>query len=389
MDNIYQMGFIIKEKRRQLGLTQKELAEKLGVSDKAVSKWERCESLPDVTLIPLIAVTLGVSIDCLMTGKEHASAENGAAQTEETQDEVRQARELSVQMYMQKAETKYLAAAVAIQAVTLCGIFVLFNLNSVFYGFGVMAVYIVFTAYMRPYNRIVAETGGRDFGTACNGILGISVFGGLLIIIAVKLVQSHIWSVKYDAISWVFVGIGVNIPINFIIGVFILLAVFNMWCASGGKYYRKNIVLSAVGASVISIAAISAVLIKAGLIQQNNIYLFTDYVKLNETKQWITKLESVNILVWVVTAAAVAVIVIFVKNKAEAFTAAAVVAAMGVYLAVCLANGVDYGGQVTDYTSNARIDTYGVYMSIYLAAVVPQICLALNMAVDKIKSCRE
>lgn len=51
--------------RRQAGLTQAELAERLSYSDKAVSKWERGESLPDVVTLVQLAGVLGVSVDAL------------------------------------------------------------------------------------------------------------------------------------------------------------------------------------------------------------------------------------------------------------------------------------------------------------------------------------
>lgn len=60
------MGEIISENRKAKGLTQLELAEKLGITDKAVSKWERDLSCPDIATIPLLAEVLGVSIEELM-----------------------------------------------------------------------------------------------------------------------------------------------------------------------------------------------------------------------------------------------------------------------------------------------------------------------------------
>ena len=53
------------------GFTQLELAEKLNYSDKAVSKWERGESLPDVTVLKQISDLFGVTLDYLVN-KEHA-----------------------------------------------------------------------------------------------------------------------------------------------------------------------------------------------------------------------------------------------------------------------------------------------------------------------------
>lgn len=52
--------------RQRAGLTQSALAEKLGVSDRAVSRWENGDALPDVALLPPLAMLLGVSVDALL-----------------------------------------------------------------------------------------------------------------------------------------------------------------------------------------------------------------------------------------------------------------------------------------------------------------------------------
>lgn len=59
-------GFIAENRKRQ-GLTQRELAQKLHVTDKAVSKWERGLSYPDVTLLQPLAAALGLRVDDLLT----------------------------------------------------------------------------------------------------------------------------------------------------------------------------------------------------------------------------------------------------------------------------------------------------------------------------------
>ena len=56
----------ISELRKSIPLTQAELAEKLNYSDKAVSKWERGESIPDVIVLKQIAELFGVSVDYLL-----------------------------------------------------------------------------------------------------------------------------------------------------------------------------------------------------------------------------------------------------------------------------------------------------------------------------------
>ncbi|MEG1547535.1 MAG: helix-turn-helix transcriptional regulator [Clostridia bacterium] len=60
--------------RKAAGLTQIELAEKLNYSDKSVSKWERCESLPDITVIQDIADLFGVTVDYMLVEEHPAQA---------------------------------------------------------------------------------------------------------------------------------------------------------------------------------------------------------------------------------------------------------------------------------------------------------------------------
>jgi transcriptional regulator with XRE-family HTH domain len=57
------IGKNIKRLRHRIGLSQTELANKLGVTAQAVSKWERCVNSPDIALIPRIAELFDVSID--------------------------------------------------------------------------------------------------------------------------------------------------------------------------------------------------------------------------------------------------------------------------------------------------------------------------------------
>ena len=63
------LGMMISSLRKEKGMTQLELAEKMGVTDKAVSKWERDLSFPDINSIPKLAETLDVSVDDLMQVK--------------------------------------------------------------------------------------------------------------------------------------------------------------------------------------------------------------------------------------------------------------------------------------------------------------------------------
>ena len=68
------MGQIITQYRKERGMTQKELAEHMNVTDKAVSKWERDLSCPDIHSVPKLAEALGVSVDELMQSTQTKSS---------------------------------------------------------------------------------------------------------------------------------------------------------------------------------------------------------------------------------------------------------------------------------------------------------------------------
>ena len=63
------LGLKISYYRRLLGLTQAELATHIGVSDKAISKWETAKGLPDISLLEPLAGALGVSVAELLSGQ--------------------------------------------------------------------------------------------------------------------------------------------------------------------------------------------------------------------------------------------------------------------------------------------------------------------------------
>ena len=66
--NTYITGPTIKSLREAKGITQSELADKIGVSSQAISKWETAKGLPDITLIEPLSKALGVSVMELMSG---------------------------------------------------------------------------------------------------------------------------------------------------------------------------------------------------------------------------------------------------------------------------------------------------------------------------------
>ena len=83
MSNTNSIGAFIAALRKANGLTQKQLAENLNVSDKAVSRWERDECAPDLSLIPVIAEIFGITSDELLRGRRAAPDAVSTPQAEE------------------------------------------------------------------------------------------------------------------------------------------------------------------------------------------------------------------------------------------------------------------------------------------------------------------
>ena len=83
--------------RKDAGMTQEELANQIGVSAQAVSKWETGVSMPDILLLPVIADVFGITVDEIYTGKKE--------QSELNQTKHYSFNELPEMMYQQFLET--------------------------------------------------------------------------------------------------------------------------------------------------------------------------------------------------------------------------------------------------------------------------------------------
>ena len=115
--DLIKIGKYIAGKRKELGMTQKQLAEKLGMSDKSVSKWERGVCLPDVSVYMQLCEILGISINEFLVGEDIRQ-----------EDMVKQSEDNLIQIatdskHRQKNLKKIIAVllAVAVLAVTTAG----------------------------------------------------------------------------------------------------------------------------------------------------------------------------------------------------------------------------------------------------------------------------
>ena len=73
------VGDVIRKYRKQVGITQEEMARRLGVTTPAVNKWENNNTQPDIALLAPIARLLGITTDTLLSFRDSLSSEEIAA----------------------------------------------------------------------------------------------------------------------------------------------------------------------------------------------------------------------------------------------------------------------------------------------------------------------
>ncbi len=94
------LGSFLAVLRKAKGMTQKELAERVGVSDKTVSHWERDESAPDISVLPVLADIFGVTVDELLRGeKAPADAKPSGALSQKSEKQLRYLMEKNFHKY--------------------------------------------------------------------------------------------------------------------------------------------------------------------------------------------------------------------------------------------------------------------------------------------------
>ena len=117
MDQI-RIGRFIAQSRKTLNLTQRQLAEGLGISDKTVSKWECGKGLPEVSLMLPLCTALGITVNDLLSGERIAQA-----------DYQKKAEENMMELVRENAENKKRLAlsliCVAVTVIAVCALIAL------------------------------------------------------------------------------------------------------------------------------------------------------------------------------------------------------------------------------------------------------------------------
>ncbi len=155
------IGSFIAALRKAKGLTQRQLAEQLNVSDKAVSRWERDEALPDLMLIPVLADIFGVTSDELLRGQRDAN-EMPTPQAEEKSKK-------QLKYLLNKTKTDYQIRTLLSVLVAVLGVIAAAILNLAFLraiaGFWVGCIFFITAAVMQTvfYIQTKAKLNTEEF----------------------------------------------------------------------------------------------------------------------------------------------------------------------------------------------------------------------------------
>lgn len=170
MDNL-QFGAFVAQLRKERGMTQKELADALHVTDKAVSKWETGKGFPDMKLLEPLARALGVSLVELMRGER---LEADALPMEEAEQVVSQAMNRS----QQTTARRYMKLLSAL----LIGIGVLCLLRLIPYVIS-LVIYLKYNLWFaaNDYGIIGGADGPTAIITATQTITWWDTWGGILL----------------------------------------------------------------------------------------------------------------------------------------------------------------------------------------------------------------
>lgn len=153
------MGAFIAALRKAGGMTQQEVADRLNVSNKTISKWERDEGYPEITIIPALAELFDVTSDEILRGGRIPQQDRGSEkQAVRAEKQIRRIVSSSMARFQ---NFSYLAAALA-----LVGFIILFTIAYTFYrpmlGFGIMMIFLIASVTLELYLINTARTFAGD-----------------------------------------------------------------------------------------------------------------------------------------------------------------------------------------------------------------------------------
>jgi len=158
------IGAFLAVLRKAGGMTQQQVADRLNVSNKTVSKWERDESLPDITLIPALAEMFHVTSDEILRGQRMEQGERSEREQERQSEKTR----LQARAMIARTMNRHLSGTTIAAALLAAGMIVLFTVSYAVFkpvlGFGIFLILAMAALVMEflSVNRArTALTGGE------------------------------------------------------------------------------------------------------------------------------------------------------------------------------------------------------------------------------------
>lgn len=294
------IGSFIAALRRANGLTQKELAEKLNVSDKAVSRWERDECYPDLTMIPALAEIFGVSCDELLNGGRINSVERQSRQEQKTAKQI--------DFLINRVRASFAVHSAGIYALSALGLLAALVCNTVFsrayLGFFLACVFYVgglmwlTMKLIASFSALVYETESPLLDRVKEKIVRGAAWNltGVLIMFAAVLPLIVVVNSPYyglDISDWARYGL-VFAGIAAVIGLMICVAVPRI-CTARGVYVPEEMTVKADKLRLKSALILVAVLVVTAAVQIALNYdtrLFADSTSFDNVDDFVTFMET-------------------------------------------------------------------------------------------------
>lgn len=130
--NSTKIGCFIAECRKEKQITQQELADMLNITNKAVSKWETGNGLPDIALLTQLATVLGISVDEILRGEKKAASAvvEGASANADTEKQINSSADLMLNYLVHKAIDKFQMMAIVSIIISFIALIVQFSIWS-------------------------------------------------------------------------------------------------------------------------------------------------------------------------------------------------------------------------------------------------------------------
>jgi transcriptional regulator with XRE-family HTH domain/predicted membrane protein len=176
MENKETLGKRIAQLRKAKGYTQEQLAEKVGVSAQAVSKWENDISCPDITLLPLLADLFGVTVDELLGVKPVEPHVIVLDKDERKDDDQAKGNRDGFYWEWNKGSGKWSTIAFCIGMILVCLLFILRRMTPLFPDFVEGGITLKAWNYVWPL--LVFTAGLITLGSSTAAGIAIMAFGG-------------------------------------------------------------------------------------------------------------------------------------------------------------------------------------------------------------------